>query len=79
MTVLLDVNILCLQSFEVCAVDRPTLLLARSFNGTDFEDDIQAACASVAGLDAVVTRDPGGFRQPGIVVLSPADALARVP
>jgi len=70
---------LCLQSFEICSVDRPALELARSFNGSDFEDDIQAACATVARLDAIVTRDPSGFRQPGIVALSPADALARLP
>jgi predicted nucleic acid-binding protein len=70
---------LCLQSFEICAVDRPTLELARSFNGTDFEDDIQAACAVVSGLDAIVTRDPSGFRQPQVVALRPADALARLP
>ena len=70
---------LCLQSFEICPVDRPTLELARSFNGADFEDDIQAACAVIAGLDAIVTRDPTGFRQPQVIALSPADALGRLP
>ena len=70
---------LCLQSFELCPVDRPTVNLARSLNGADFEDDLQAACAIAGGLDAIITRDPTGFTHAPILTLSPADAMARLP
>ena len=70
---------LCLQSFEVCAVDRTVLELAKSFAGPDFEDDVQAACAVLAGLDAVITRDPAGFTHPRIPAMNPTEFLAKLP
>jgi predicted nucleic acid-binding protein len=67
---------LCLQTFVVIAVGRPELELADSLPGSDIEDNLVLACASVVGLDAIVTRDPSGFRHSPIRVLSPAEFLA---
>jgi predicted nucleic acid-binding protein len=69
----------CLRSFEICPVDRAILQAARALSGSDFEDDIQAACASMAGLDVIVTRDRTGFGNAPIPVLSPAELVARLP
>ena len=44
--------------------------------GSDLEDNVSMACAEVAGLDAIVTRDPRGFAGSTIPVLSPAQRLA---
>ena len=67
----------CLDAFRICPVDHRTLSYALMLPGSDFEDNVQIACAVIAGLDAIITRDPQGFRASPIPVLSPADALAR--
>jgi hypothetical protein len=46
--------------------------------GNDFEDNVQIACAVIAGLDAIVTRDPKGFAGSPVLVLTPAELLARL-
>jgi predicted nucleic acid-binding protein len=66
----------CVAGFELCPVDRRTIELAISLPGNDFEDNVQIACATIASLDAIVTRD-GGFQQSQVLVLTPAEALAR--
>jgi len=68
----------CLEAFEVCPVTRATLKQARALSGSDFEDNVQIACAMIAGLDAIVTRDPRGFRASPIPALTPAEALSRI-
>lgn len=70
---------LCLQTFVVIPVGRPELELAASLPGNDIEDNLVLACASVLGLDAIVTRDPAGFRHSPIPVCSPAEFLALLP
>jgi predicted nucleic acid-binding protein len=70
---------LCLQTFVVIPVGRPELELADSQPGSDMEDNLVVACASVLGLDAIVTRDPSGFRHSPIRVLSPAEFLDLLP
>jgi predicted nucleic acid-binding protein len=42
---------------EICPVDRSVLELALASTTSDFEDALQIACASIQGLDAIVTRD----------------------
>jgi predicted nucleic acid-binding protein len=69
----------CLRSFDVCPVDRAVLQAARALSGPDLEDDIQAACAVAAGLDAIVTRDRTGYADSPIPVLSPSELLSRLP
>lgn len=67
----------CVAGFELCPVDGQAIRLAISLPGSDFEDNLQIACATIAGLEAIVTRD-GSFDQSQVPVLSPAEALARL-
>jgi len=68
----------CLDAFEFCPVDRHTLERAHVLSGTDFEDNLQMVCAEIAQLDAIVTRDPGDFKNSTITALTPANVLARL-
>jgi len=67
-----------LDAFEFCPVDRHTLERAHVLSGTDFEDNLQMVCAEIAQLDAIVTRDPGDFKNSTITALTPANVLARL-
>ena len=67
---------MCLATFEVLPVGRFELEQADAKAGGDLEDNVSMACAKVAGLDAIVTRDPRGFAGSTIPVLSPAQLLA---
>lgn len=69
---------ICLEAFEVCAVDKQTLEQAEALPGSDFEDNLQIACASLAGLDAIVTRDKSGFQIAATPVLTPAELLKQL-
>ena len=51
---------------------------ARSLHGSDFEDNLQIACAVQSGIDAIVTRDPNGFVASPILVLTPSELLGRL-
>jgi len=68
----------CLEAFDVCAVDRQALSMAYTLSGRDFEDNLQMACASIAGVDAIVTRDAEGFRESPVPILAPGELLARL-
>jgi predicted nucleic acid-binding protein len=70
---------LSLQTFVVVPIGRPELELADSLPGNDNEDNLVAACASLAGLDAIITRDPKGFVGSLMPVLSPTELPARLP
>jgi predicted nucleic acid-binding protein len=67
-----------LRSLTILPVGRTTLELALVGTGTDFEDNLQIACAVEAGLDAIVTRDLKGFAGSTVAVLTPAELLARI-
>lgn len=69
---------LCLDAFAICAIDRRALEEAIDLSGNDFEDNLQIACANLAGLDAIVTRDKDGFRDSLIPVLTPAELLTEL-
>jgi predicted nucleic acid-binding protein len=71
--------LLCLQTFEVSPVGRPELELAETLAGNDIEDNLVQACATLARLDAIVTRDPKGFAGSPIPVVTPAELLAQIP
>lgn len=62
---------LCLQTFEICPVDRRTVDEAMQLPGKDFEDNVQIACAIFAGVAVIVTRDSAGFQATTIPALSP--------
>lgn len=68
----------CLKSFEICTVDRNALEQARQLSDDDFEDNLQIACATISGLEAIVTRDHSGFQAATIPVLSPDEFLATL-
>jgi predicted nucleic acid-binding protein len=69
----------CLATFEVAPVDHSTLALAASYNGRDFEDDLQLACAVQVSADALVSRDVNGFPAAPMPVWAPADLVTRLP
>ena len=69
---------LCLRTFELLPVDRAACELADAMAGQDFEDNVQAACAGLHKLDAIVTRDERGFAGASVPVLTPAQVLARL-
>jgi hypothetical protein len=67
-----------LTTLDIVATDQAALLAAHTLAGTDFEDDLQIACAVRAQVDAIVTRDPHGFAASPIPVLTPADVVASL-
>ncbi len=69
---------ICLKAFAICVVDHQALEQAHALPGNDFEDNLQIACASHAGLDAIVTRDKKGFQTSTISVLTPAELLTQL-
>lgn len=66
----------CLADFELLAVDRTIIEAARLLPGNDFEDNVQIACATVALLDLIITRDATGFAHSPIPAIEP---VALVP
>jgi predicted nucleic acid-binding protein len=74
----LDAVDACLRVFTILPVDRSILEQARQLRGTDFEDNVQIACALAATLEAVVTRDPAGYTNAPIQAITPHDLLASI-
>lgn len=68
---------LCLETFEVCPVVRETLIAALTLPGQDFEDNVQIACASLANLNAIITRDTAGFQAAPLPALTPTTFVAQ--
>jgi predicted nucleic acid-binding protein len=63
-----------LQVFRVAPVDENVLRDALQSETQDFEDAVSAAAAHATGCEAIVTRDPKGFRTAGLPVLTPETA-----
>jgi predicted nucleic acid-binding protein len=63
-------------TFGIAAVDRVVIGRALALAWPDFEDAVGAAAAEAAGCEAIVTRDPKGFPECSIPVLSPETAIA---
>jgi len=68
---------LCLATFALCPVDRPTPEQATTLQGGDFEDNVQIACAVLGNCDAIVTRNPRDFAASPLPVRSPDELLMR--
>lgn len=68
----------CLDTFDLCVVDRSILAAALSMTSTDFEDNVLIACAQTSGLDGIVSRDKDGFAAAGIPVFTPAELIASL-
>jgi predicted nucleic acid-binding protein len=69
---------ICLEAFEVCAVDLQALQQAEALPGSDFEDNLQIASANLTGLDSILTRDKSGFQAAPMPVLTPAELLRQL-
>lgn len=67
-----------LALLQLCPVDRHTIETALTLDLKDFEDSVQLAGATLAELDAIVTRDRQDFANSPIPVLSPAELLDRL-
>jgi len=65
-----------LRVFGIAAVDGDVVRQALQFSWPDFEDSITASAAQSAGCDAIVTRDPRGFPDSPVQVLTPEAAVA---
>ena len=68
----------CLLAFEIAPVDRAELEQAVQLPGSDFEDNLQIACATSAALDGIITRDPKGFQTTTITIYTPEQALSQI-
>ncbi|MGR3277772.1 type II toxin-antitoxin system VapC family toxin [Acaryochloris marina NIES-2412] len=67
-----------LIGLQFCAVDRRTVETALSLGLKDFEDGIQLACATLAQLDGIVTRDPKDFIGSNLSIYSPTELLSQL-
>jgi len=63
----------CVTTLDIVPTDQAALLAAHALAGSDFEDDLQIACAVRVGVDAIVTRDPKGFAASPIPIVTAAD------
>ncbi len=68
----------CLDQLYLIAVGATELQTAATLAGRDFEDCLQIACATVANLDVIVTRDPPGFTNSEVEAIEPAELLNRL-
>ncbi len=59
----------------VAPVNRPVLEAAFELDFADFEDSVLHEAARQVGAEAVVTRDPKGFKKATLSVLTPDECL----
>jgi predicted nucleic acid-binding protein len=67
-----------LQAVRVCPLDYSILASALASPISDYEDAVQHACAVAAGLDAIVTRNLGDYKNATLPVYSPTDFLNQL-
>ncbi|HLT46295.1 MAG TPA: PIN domain-containing protein [Rubricoccaceae bacterium] len=67
-----------LALFDVAPVTRAVLEEALALAAPDFEDAVLAAAGRAAGAEAVVTRDPAGFRGSALRVYAPSELEAAL-
>lgn len=67
-----------LRVLDVVPADRADLRDAISLGWKDFEDAVQAVCASKINADFIVTRDLSDFKKSQVPAVDPAGALARL-
>ena len=63
-----------LTTMSIATTDAAAIIAARAMPGTDFEDNVQIACAIGGGCDLIVTRDLRDFALSPIKVLAPTEA-----
>lgn len=69
---------LCLRLFALLPVDHATVVRTRQIPGNDFEDALVIACAAIAGVGVLVTRDRAGFAAAPMEVLTPGELVGRL-
>jgi predicted nucleic acid-binding protein len=67
-----------LATVQVCPLDRAVLDAAYALPMVDYEDAVQAATAAAASLDVIVTRNIKDYADAPLLVLTPAEVLARL-
>ncbi len=67
-----------LKVLDVAAVSFDVIQAGLVLAWPDFEDAVTAAAAEAAGCDAIVTRDPKGFPDSPVRILTPETAAALV-
>ena len=65
-----------IEAFEVSAIDRNMIQHAITSRAT-FEDAVQYFSALQAGADLIITRDPNGFKDFDLLVMSPSQFIDR--
>ena len=75
-----------MTTLDIAPTEHATLLAADALTGSDFEDDLQIACAVTSFLDYIVTRVPKGLsslanprRDPCRLPCAIAGALGNAP
>ena len=68
----------CLDQLSIVTVRIDDLRLATTMEGSDFEDNLQVACAVSRQLDFIVTRNLEGFSGANIPILTPQQMLLRL-
>lgn len=63
-----------LHVVRVAALDGNVLRGALEHETQDYEDAVSSAAANATGCEAIVTRDPRGFRSAGLPILTPKAA-----
>jgi predicted nucleic acid-binding protein len=69
---------ICLQELNVATVDLQILQSATQMEGSDFEDNVQIACAQNLNIDVIVTRDEKGFKNSSIPSQTPNQFVAKL-
>lgn len=64
-----------LAALNVCALDQGSLRAALSLPFRDYEDAVQHAAASAAGLDAIITRNPKDFSAATLPIFTPNEFI----
>jgi predicted nucleic acid-binding protein len=67
-----------LQLFQVAPVTEQVIRDAIDRGFADFEDAILDTAAELVGVEAIVTRDPEGFRRSRIAVFTPPEFLKAI-
>ena len=66
-----------IQSCQIASIDKETVLSAVTSCAMDFEDAVQHFSALQAGADLIITRDPNGFKDFRLPVMSPSQFIDR--
>ena len=69
---------LLLTSLTICPLHKAILDEADTLPFTDYEDAVQHASATANGLEVIVTRDLGDYKNATLPVLSPREFLDKL-